>query len=299
MPVDPRARRLLDMLALSNAKNDSAPLRRERFGKLMQMADLKGPALAVENLNTMDLPMRVYRPSPEAKAALVFFHGGGLVAGSLETHDGLCRRLAMASNVNVIAVDYRLAPEARFPAQLEDAVRAFTWVHNHARQLGLDTARLAIGGESAGALLAILASASGGLKPMRIRAQLLLCPVVDLGFNSGSRLELAEGYLIDADTIAADISHCLGPNAKPGDLPSPLRMEHFAQLPATIIHAAEFDPFRDEAKVLVAHLAKHGADVRFTSHAGMVHSFYALTAFIPQGEAALISIGRELAEALT
>ncbi len=298
MPIDPRAKRLLDMLALSDAKIETAAQRRESFAKLIIMADRKGPAMAVENLNTLDLPLRVYRPNQDARAALVFFHGGGLVAGSLATHDGLCRRLAAASGVNVIAVGYRLAPEARFPAQFEDAVRAFTWVHHHAQQLGLDVDRLGIGGESAGALLAMLASASAELKFMRIKAQLLLCPVVDLNFKSGSRQEFSKGYLIDADTIASDIAYCLGPDTKAEDLPSLLHSDSFAQLPPTIIHTAEFDPFRDEAKALTAHLANHGAHVSFTSHAGMIHSFYTLAALIPQAEVALAGIGNELAEAL-
>jgi acetyl esterase len=298
MPIDPRAKRLLDMLALSDARIESAEQRRESFAKLMAMADRKGPDMAVENLNTSGLPLRVYRPSSQAKAALVFFHGGGLVAGNLETHDGLCRRIAANSNVNVVAVDYRLAPEARFPAQYDDAVRAFKWVHDHAHQLGLDITKLAIGGESVGALLAVLASASTELKPIKIKAQLLLCPVVDLAFSGGSRLELAKGYMIDADTIAADVAHCLGPTGVVTDLPSPLRVKGFAQLPTTIIHTAEFDPFHDEAKSLAAHLTKLGSNVRFTSHAGMIHSFYALTAFIPQAEEALIGIGKELTKAL-
>ena len=298
MTVDPRSQRLLDMLALSDTKISTATQRRGSFAKLIEMADRKGPAMAVENLNTSDLPLRVYRPNPDARAALVFFHGGGLVAGSLATHDGLCRRLAAASGVNVIAVGYRLAPEARFPAQLEDAVRAFTWVHHHAQQLGLDVDRLGIGGESAGAFLAMLASASTELKSTRIRAQLLLCPVVDLNFNSGSRQEFSKGYLIDADTISSDIACCLATNAKAEDLPSLLHSSSFAQLPPTIIHAAEFDPFRDEAKALTAHLANQGAHVSFTSHAGMLHSFYMLAALIPQAEVALVGIAKELAEAL-
>ena len=298
MPLDPRAKRLLDMLALSETKAGSATARREGFAKLMSMADRKGPDMAVENLNASGLPLRVYRPSKQAEAALVFFHGGGLVAGSLETHDGLCRRLAAASGVNIIAVDYRLAPEARFPAQLDDAIHAAKWVDAHAHQLGIDPARLGLGGESVGALLAVLASGGEALKSIRIEAQLLLCPVVDLAFDEGSRLELAKGYMIDADTIAADIAHCLGPNAEAKDLPSPLRLQTIAQLPYTIIHAAEFDPFRDEAKALTAYLANKGAHVSYSSHAGMIHSFYALTAFIPQAEPAIAEIGKELAEAL-
>jgi acetyl esterase len=298
MPIDPRAKRLLDMLALSQAKLETSTDRRGSFAKLMAMADRKGPDMVVENLNARDLPLRVYRPDLQAKAALIFFHGGGLVAGNLDTHDGLCRRLAENSGVNVIAVDYRLAPEARFPAQFDDAVKAIKWVHAHAHQLGIDTNRLGVGGESAGALLAVLASVNDELKAIKIKAQLLLCPVVDLAFNSGSRLAMAKGYLIDAETIAADVSYCLGAGGSAADLPSPLRIKTFAQLPATIIHAAEFDPFHDEAKSLATHLAKLGASVRFKNHTGMIHSFCMLTAFIPQAEIALTDIGKELAKAL-
>jgi acetyl esterase/lipase len=299
MPIDPRAKRLLDMLALSDSKIGSAAQRRESFAKLMAVADRKGPDIHVENLRASALPLRLYRPNPQAKAALIFFHGGGLVAGGLETHDGLCRRLAVASGVNVIAVDYRLAPEFKFPTQLEDAVQAFKWVHAHADALGLDVKRMAIGGESAGALLATLATASDALKGIEIKAQLLLCPVVDLNFNSGSRLEFAKGYMIDAETIALDVAHCIGPEAHPTTLPSPLRVTEFAQTPTTIIHAAEYDPLRDEAQALADHLKSKGANARFTLHPGMIHSFYALTAFIPQAEAAVTNIGKELAEALT
>ncbi len=298
MPLDPRAKRLLDMLALSSSKSETTADRRLGFAKLMAMADKPGPQMAVETITAENLQLRLYRPGADAKAALLFFHGGGLVAGSLDTHDGMCRRLAAAAGVNVIAVEYRLAPEARFPAQLEDALQAATWLHQNAAALGLDNHRLAIGGESAGALLAILASSSASLKAIPFKAQILLCPVVDLAYNAGSRAEFAQGYLIDATTIAHDIADCLGPDATLSQMPTPLRMTDFAQLPPTIIHAAEFDPFRDEARALAEHLRKLGARTSFTSHDGMIHSFFGLTGFIPQGEKALVQIGRELAHAL-
>ena len=299
MPLDPLAKRLLDMLALSNPKIATAGQRRAGFAQLMAMAGKPGPAMKVENVTAGDLPLRVYRPSSEAKAAFIFFHGGGLVAGSLDTHDGLCRRLAEAAGVNVIAVGYRLAPESKFPSQLNDAIEAIDWIHENSVTLDLDRSRLGLGGESAGAFLSSLATASPKLQHIPIKALLLLCPVVDLASTSGSRLEFAKGYLIDAETIAGDIAHCLGPDANPADMPSPLRVTNFAQLPATIIHAAEYDPFRDEAKALADHLRHLGAKVSFTCHEGMVHSFFTMTRFIPQGETALSQIGKELAAALS
>src|SRR5450631_2402583 len=123
MPLDPRAERLLDMLALAATPVETTAQRREGFDKLIAMAECKGPDIVVENVRVGEVPLRLYRPHQGAKAMLVFFHGGGLVAGSPDTHDSLCRKLAAASGVNILSVGYRRAPEAKFPAQLEDAIK--------------------------------------------------------------------------------------------------------------------------------------------------------------------------------
>lgn len=295
MPLDPRARRLLDMLALSGAKSGTTAERRENYRKLMAMAETPGPEVPVSNIATDGgIPVRLYRPEA-ARAALVFFHGGGLVAGSIETHDGICRRLAAASGVAVMSVGYRLAPEHRFPASLDDAVAALDWIHANASVLGIDGDHLAIGGDSAGALLATLITSGFRRCAVPLHAQLLLCPVVDLAKTIGSRSEFAEGFLIERTTIARDIADCFSGSL---EQPSPMRNGDLASCPPTIIHAAEYDPFRDEARELARALQHNGVAVEFTEHPGMVHSFYGLPAFLPQAGPAIAKAGKQLAQLL-
>ncbi len=289
MPLDPRARRLLDMLALSGAKTATTADRRENFRKLMAMADRPGPGMALEDVVTDGgVLLRIYRPE-RARSALVYCHGGGLVAGSIETHDGLCRRLAAASGVAVVSVGYRLAPEAPFPASLDDARSALRWVHDHSIELNISRQHIALGGDSAGALLACLIAT--GDCPVPLRALLLLCPVVDLMNRNGSRATFAAGYLIDAETIARDMASCFGSNTP---CPTPLAGD-LSRCPPAIIQAAEFDPFRDEARQFASELEAHGVAVDFTCHEGMVHVFQGLPAFLPQAETALQQAGHQLA----
>ncbi len=295
MPLDPRSQRLLDILALSAAAARNTTERREDYRKLMAMAEAPAPEITTsDHVTAGGIPLRCYRPEG-AIGVLVFFHGGGLVAGSIATHDGMCRRLAVASGAAVISVGYRLAPETRFPASLDDAAGAVDWVHANCAAFGFDRSRIAIGGDSAGALLAALIATGIRKASVPLRAQLLLCPVVDLTKANGSRAEFAAGYLIDRQTIAHDIASCFEQGAEP---PSPLRSTAIATSPPTIIHAAEFDPFRDEAQELANVLRANGVQVEFTCHPGMLHSFYGLPAFFSQADEALWQAGAQLARHL-
>lgn len=295
MPLDPRSRRLLDMLALSGTRAQTSAERREDYRKLMAMAEAPFPGLATsDHVSNGGIPLRCYRPEG-ATAGLVFFHGGGFVAGSVDTHDGMCRRLAVASGATVMSVSYRLAPDAKFPACLDDAHSALVWVHDNSEALGLDRSRMAVGGDSAGALLAALIATGVRKSNVPLRAQLLLCPVVDLAKADGSRAEFATGYLIDRQTIAQDIASCIETGE---ELPSPLRGPGIASAPPAIIHAAEYDPFRDEAEELAKLLRANGVQAEFTCHDGMVHSFYGLPAFFPLADAVLRQAGAQLARYL-
>lgn len=306
MNPDPRARRLLDMLALS-APSGIARLttaaRREGFAKLMEMG---ARPFAIGRTHDLEMPgpdvrVRVYEPRhghETPAASLIFFHGGGLVAGSIETHDGICRRLAMAGGFTVFSVGYRLAPEHRFPAALDDAARAVDWIATEASRLHIDASRIAVGGESAGALLAALIC--NGHRPvvMKPRAQLLLCPVIDIGGEFASRRDFADGYLIDRAIIARDVQDCLGPDGHAASMPSPLRHGDPARAPATVMVSAGCDPFRDEAACYAGHLSAAGVSVWHKCHAGMVHSFYGLSAFLPQADPALAEAAEVLAHQL-
>lgn len=306
MTLDPRAKRLLDMLSLSGAAADhSAAARRDGFAKLMQMGSK--PA-AIARLRDVDidgpgglLRIRLYDAEETRSgdaAALVFFHGGGLVAGSIDTHDGICRSLALSSGAIVISVDYRLAPEHRFPASLIDAAFAVDRIAAEASALGIDPARMSVGGESAGALLAALICSGHHPVKAKLKAQLLLCPVIDLAGEFASRQEFAKGYLIDAATLKRDIAHCLGEGAAASALPSPLRHGSPQLSPPTVIVSAGCDPFRDEAAHYAVLLSQAGVQVRHTCHSGMLHSFYGLPALLPQAIPALRAAGEQLAELL-
>jgi acetyl esterase/lipase len=196
----------------------------------------------------------------------------------------------------VLSVDYRLAPEHRFPAAVEDALAAMIHVQAHAADYGIDPKRLGIGGDSAGATLAAVTvhglARSGRPPPV---LQLLLCPLLDHLSTSASRRELRRGYLVDEDTFAHDLLHYLPDGVDAADPRiSPLRVPDLAGVPRTLVHTAEFDPLRDEGREYADRLAATGTPVSYTCHPGMIHLFYGMGSVIPYAGTAYQIIGREL-----
>ena len=250
-----------------------------------------------------DLPYRLYTPANAATEYLpgfVFFHGGGMVAGSIETHDRICGVLAQATGCRLVSVGYRLAPEHKFPAAVEDAIAATRWVSTNASSLGIDAAMLVVGGDSAGATLAavVCQDALQNAGPA-ISAQCLICPVLDFEETSPSREEFAENHLLEMATLEADLALYLPAGVERGDPRiSPLRATKFAGLPAAIIHTAEFDPMRDEGNAYAAKLVAAGVAVEHVCHDGMIHNFQALGAVLPQGRLVLNQIGEQVRRAL-
>jgi acetyl esterase/lipase len=307
MPIDRRARRLLDMLAAAGggAAPETPAARRAALEALAEMAD----GLDLPGVSSRDaaapgpagrIPLRIYAADGAAghRPALVFFHGGGWVAGGFATHAGFCSRLAAASGVSVIAVDYRLAPEHKFPAAFDDALAATRHVVASTADLGIDPTRIAVGGDSVGGGLA--AAVAGELGPDRLALQLLICPILDVTRNRGSRTQFAEGHFISRAAFARDLSDYLPPAADPTDRRiSPLLAADFAELPPALIHTAEFDPFRDEGEAYGEVLGRAGVAATFTCHAGMIHYFYAMSRAIPYAGAVIDAMGAQLALALT
>lgn len=306
MPLDRHASRFLERLAAVNppsALSLSVAQRREALRTLLGFA-APPPSLAhVEDRNCDGpggpLALRVYSPHAAARDTLpgfVYLHGGGLVAGSLDSHDAIARSLCAASGCRLIAVDYRLAPEARFPAAVQDALAATTWIAAHPAELAIDPQRIVIGGDSAGATLAAVVvqlAASGRGPPLAL--QFLLCPILDYVGTTASRRELAGGYLVDEDTLQHDLRHYLADAGQAADARvSPLRAAQLAGLPPACIHTAEFDPLRDEGRDYAERLAQAGVPVRYHCHAGMIHLFYGLGAVIPAAAAAYARIGADI-----
>ncbi|MCA1537316.1 alpha/beta hydrolase [Bradyrhizobium sp. NBAIM03] len=309
MPLDPLAKRLLTMMAAAAPQARSRPsveVRRQSLAKLMQFARAEAPDVTTSDGRLPgpggELPYRLYTPAgTEAPApGFVFFHGGGLVAGSIATHERIAAALAHATDCRLVSVDYRLAPEHRFPAAVDDAIAATEWVAREAASLGIDADRLVIGGDSAGATLAAIvcqnAAQTAGLS---IAAQCLICPVLDFEETSPSREAFAEGHLIDRATIEADLSDYLPDGIDPADpRVSPLRATRLTGLPTAIIHTAEYDPMRDEGNAYARKLLAAGVAVEHVCHDGMVHNFHAMGAILPQAQLVLSQIGEQVRRAV-
>jgi len=305
MPLDPRAKRLLDVLS---AAGSPSALTRSVAERRVALADLMSIGGAVERVAAsadmtlpMGTPVRVYTPADTVAAslpALLYFHGGGLVAGTLDTHDGISRALCNESGCRLISVAYRLAPEHRFPAALDDAYAASLYVSAHCVEFGADPARIGVVGDSAGATVAAALCQRLAIERLfQPSVQCLICPILEHAADTGSRRDLAEGFLLDRATLADDLRHYLGPEDDPADPRiSPLRRENLAGQPPTLVHTAEFDPVRDEGQAYAERLSAAGVPVRYTCHPGMIHLFYGLAAAIPSARTALAQIGAELRE---
>jgi acetyl esterase len=310
MPIDPLAKRFLEMMAAARSRDQARPSlgeRRNALTKLMQFVRVDR-ATGLGNDGVMqgpagDITCRLYGPANEPRQpapGFVFFHGGGMVAGSIDTHDQICRGLAQETGCRLISVNYRLAPEHKFPTAVEDAIAATKWVSRHAESLGIDPDKLVVGGDSAGATLAAVvcqeASRTAGIA---IALQCLICPVLDFGATSPSRRAFAENYLIDKVILDADLADYLPAGADPANPRiSPLRAASLAGLPPAIIHTAEFDPMRDEGNDYAKRLMEAGVAVDHVCHDGMIHNFHALGTILPQGRQVLHQIGEQVRRAV-
>lgn len=307
MPLDARVRGFLDKLAASGAASTSVLTVEERRRSLAELLRFGAPAKPVGSVHEETFPgpasalrIRIYTPSGfrarEALPGLLYFHGGGLVAGSLDTHDGICRALTQASGCRLVSVDYRLAPEHPFPAAIEDGLAAATWVTARAEELGLYPDRIGVCGDSAGATLAAVTcqSCTAAGRP-RLACQVLICPIMDYAAESESRRSLAQGYLVDRATLEHDLRYYLPAGADRTDpRVSPLRATQLRGLPPACVHTAECDPLRDEGAAYAERLREAGVPNTYYCHPGMIHLFYGLGAVIPYADTALQLIGADV-----
>jgi len=308
MAVDPQVAFVLDLVVKSGrpAYHTLSPKEaRQLFIDTRPASTPQPPAIgSVRNLSAGSIPIRVYRPAgvPDATRlpVLVFFHGGGWVIGDLDTHDTLCRQLTAEAGISVVAVDYRLAPEHKFPAAADDAWAATKWVVEHAAELGVDPGKLAVGGDSAGgnlaAVVALQARDAGG---PAITLQALLYPVTDLGAETQSYRDLADGYMLTREGMRWFIAHYLG---KPQDAEdwraSPIRARSFAGVAPALIVTAGYDPLRDEGDAYAQKLRAAGVNVDHVSFGGMIHGFVPMGKLIDTGNRAVTLIAGSLRHAL-
>jgi len=263
---------------------------------MMQMVGPQGVAIGrIENISMPgpggDIPLRVYTPvgaGSDALPALIFFHGGGFVIGDLESHDGLCRILANESGARVIAVDYRRAPEHKYPAALDDALAALNWIAANAAKLGVDAKRLAVGGESAGGALSAVLAQIAKEKGPRLAMQMLLFPVTQIGKETASLHDFAEGYFLERATLSWFYDCYLPKGADTSDPRiSPLRAKDLSGVAPAYVMLGGYDPLHDEGLLYAEKLRAAGVPVTIADYPGMVHVFIYLQSFLPQARQAL------------
>jgi acetyl esterase len=277
-----------------------------RAENLEEVPVICGPPRPMARVEEMSIPSpagelsaRLYvalgAPRPP-QPLLVYYHGGGWVIGDLETHDGLCRFLAEHSGCRVLSVDYRLAPEHPFPAPVEDAVTAFAWAHENAAELGVDPARIAVGGDSAGANLStglcLQNRETGAPQPAM---QLLLYPPTDVVGEQASRETFAKGFLLTRNDMRWFEDHYLPDSCEPDDpRASMMRARDVSNLPPAYVATAGFDPLRDEGEIYAARMREAGVSVVLQRHSELIHGFANLTAICPSARTAMLEVAGAL-----
>jgi acetyl esterase len=231
---------------------------------------------------------RRYRPfgaSAGVLPTLIYYHGGGFVIGTLETHDSTCRRLANKSRCQVIAIDYRLAPEHSFPAPTDDGIAAFRHIRDNAAAFGAEATRLAVGGDSAGgAISAVVCQAVRDAGEAGPAFQMLIYPATDSSRQSASRKEFAEGYFLTKELIDWFWKAYVPAGIDQSDLRlSPLLAKDFKGLPPAFVLTAGYDPLRDEGRAYAERLIDAGVKTTYVNYPGTIHGFFSLTRFLSQG----------------
>jgi len=311
MQLDPDAQVLLDAMikaGLPPIETLTPAAARQRWRDIREALNQPQPAVAeVRELAAQgphgSIPLRLYGHRALAPRApqpvLVFFHGGGWVFGDLETHDNLCRSLANLAECAVVSVDYRLAPEAKFPVAVDDAFAATQWVADNAQTLGLDPVRLAVAGDSAGGNLAtvvsLMAARSGAIK---IVYQVLLYPTTDLALTHDSYRRAGQQFnLTTAAMRWFRELYLTGPDEVDDWRASPLRAREFANMPPAFIATAGCDPLCDEGEAYARLLERNNVPATLRHFPGQMHGFASMVGFVRAAEDVLADVGAALKQA--
>ncbi|WP_077211636.1 alpha/beta hydrolase [Bacillus dakarensis] len=293
MALDPQVKFLLEQMEAAGAPpmNTLTPEEARQGTDLRALAGEPEEVGKVENRTIPgpggEIPVRIYTPQGQGPhPVLIYYHGGGWVIGDLDTVDVTCRLLTNKASCVVVSVDYRLAPEHKYPAAAEDSYAAAKWVAENAASIGVDPNRIAVGGDSAGgnlaAVVALMARDSGGPS---ICYQMLIYPVTNHSYETASYRDNAEGYFLTKDSMVWFWNHYLREEAD-GKNPyaSPLLAEDLSGLPPALVLTAEFDPLRDEGEAYAARLKEAGVEVESTRYNGMIHGFFWMPGVLDQGK---------------
>ncbi len=293
MPIDPCFAELLaDPRNIVRPPPPHVPMEKVRRAADAAMVQGDAPEMADVSDGTVRLPgrdicFRHYRPNDAAVLPAIFFcHGGGFVWGSIETHDGICRRLAAKTGAAVISVGYRLAPETQFPGPVEDAYGVLREVTSNGGAYGIDPTNTALCGDSAGGGICVSVAKFAARDAIPLRHLALIYPALDPGCDSASQLALAAGPLLTQEAMRWFWSCYLGALQDRASEFLPLHSAYLESFPPTTIATAEYDPLKDEGGALASRLGVHGIDLASERFLGMIHGFLSLPAASPTTEAA-------------
>lgn len=311
LELDPETQLMLALQRLSRSpKVEALPLAEARR-ELVRQTGLVGGRQPIGGIRDLvvdgadgPIPARLYLPTSSLGRrplpTLMYFHGGGFLYGDLASHDAACRFLAETSGVQVLAVDYRLAPEHPYPAPVQDGVAAYRWLVAHAADVNADPERLAVGGDSAGAALATVVAVHAAAEGLPLAFQLLVYPVTDFVNESRSRELFAEGfYLTKGFMDNAEAAYLADPaQAKEPDASPLLRTDWPAGVAPAHVVTAGFDPLRDEGEAYAALLAEQGIEVTSVRYPGMIHGFFNVVGAGRSAKNRHVEIAERLASAL-
>lgn len=276
---------------------------RVAYATAAEVLDL--PRAPMNAVRQIDVPVaegvtvaaRHYRPTPAALGTLLYLHGGGFTIGGLDTHDSLCRQLALHADAHVVSLDYRLAPEHRFPTAVDDCWAALRWLHEQGPHHDFDTARLAVGGDSAGATLAAVAAIRARDEGLPLRAQMLITPGTAAHADTASHRLFANGFLLDATTIEWFFDQYIDRSQRSDWRFAPLNADDLERVTPALILLAECDPLVDEGLAYADRLRASGVAVEMDLVRGVTHDFIKMGRALDEARQALTWLGAELKEA--
>ena len=295
MPLDPQAQQVLDQLAALGLPPAHTVSPQEARENMKKRPRVDGPEVAkVEDRavswRDAEVPVRIYTPAGTGPfPILIWCHGGGMVVGDLETADATARHLTVETGCVTVSVDYRLAPETKFPGACDDCYAAAVWASDNAASIQGDASRMAVGGDSAGGnLAAVVAQMARDRANPDLAFQLLVYPMTSLDFETPSYLDNADGYLLTRDSMKWYWDQYLGASDDPNHpYAVPSKAGNFKALPPALVITAEFDPLRDEGEAYAKNLEAAGVPTTCTRYDGMIHGFFGMPAAMDKGAQAI------------
>jgi acetyl esterase len=306
MPVHPEVQKYMDLIAQAPSFHTMNPTEvRQLFLQRKSIVEPVAPKLSkIEDIDiNQNIQIRLYRPSRQSKEQilpfLVYYHGGGMMIGDLETHDTLCRELCQKSDVCVIAVNYRRAPEHRFPTAVEDSWLAFQWILNHHQQLKIDQSRIAVAGDSAGGTLAAVVAMLARDHHIKIRYQVLIYPATDQTLSYPSIDKFANGYVLTKENILFYRKHYIDQSDLTDFRASPILASNFSNLAQAFVLTAGFDPLVDEGFAYAEKLKAAGNSVEYKCYPDMIHGFIRMGGIMQTANLAVLEISEKIKKSLS